>query len=265
MKAVFEYEHYLSTLKCDNLEINPKGICSLCRKKMDRCKETLGNGEKISTELKMITFQKHRDISLVCDKTFAVRPFTVKVTHSREQSKSNVKDEKLENKDVAVAATTNGMQQLSNEHLALGKIDIENGIPIITKSVVIEKDYTWKVYIFKKQVPVFCDVMKPYPCVLRKGMLYQFFKTLSKANVCCGSTDFPDLITSKLEKWSELYFLDKDGNVKATIQSKYYQSVKELDVIRTTSCHVLVVEDKDRCNNCSKYRKQLQIREKRKG
>ena len=135
MKAVFEYEHSLSTLKCDNLEINPKGICSLCRKKMDRCKETLGNGEKISTELKMITFQKHRDISLVCDKTFAVRPFTVKVTHSREQSKSNVKDEKLENKDVVVAATSNAMQQLSNKHLTFGKTDIENGIPIIAKSI----------------------------------------------------------------------------------------------------------------------------------
>ena len=49
-----------------------------------------------------------------------------------------------------VAAATNGIQQLSNEHLTFGKIDIENGIPIRTKSVVIEKDLTWKVYIFKK-------------------------------------------------------------------------------------------------------------------
>ena len=61
------------------------------------------------------------------------------------------------------------------------------------------------------------------------------------------------------KKVSELDFLDKDGNVKATIQSKYYQSVKELDVIRTTSCHVLVVEDKDWCNNCSQFRKPLNI------
>ena len=78
-------------------------------------------------------------------------------------------------------------------------------------------------------------------------------------SVCCGNTDFPKLITSKLEKGSELGFLDKDGNLKATIQSKYYQSVKERDVIRTTSCHLLVVEDKDRCNNCSQYRKQLNV------
>ena len=192
-------------------------------------------------------------------KKFAVRPFTVKVTHSREQSKSNLKDEKIENKNVAVTATTNRMQQLSNEHLTFGKIDIENGIPIITKSVVIEKDLTWKVYIFKKQVPVFCDVMKPYPCVLRKDILCQFFKPLLKANVYCRSTDFPDLTTSKLEKGSELNFLDKDRNVKATIQSKYYQSVKELDVIRTTFGHVLVVVDKDRCNNCRQYKKQLNV------
>ena len=144
-------------------------------------------------------------------------------------------------------------------HLTFGKIDIENGIPIIIKSVVIEKDLTWKVYIFKKQVPVFCDALKPYHCVLRKDILCQFFKTLLKANICCGNTDFPSLITSKLEKGSELDFLDKDGDVKATIQSKYYQSVKELDVIRTTSCHVFVVEDKDRCNNCSQYRKQLNV------
>ena len=107
-------------------------------------------------------------------KKFAARTFTVKVIHSREESKSNVKDEKIENKDIVVATTANGMQQLSNEHLTFGKIDIENGIPIITKSVVIEKDLTWKVYIFKKQVPVFCDVMKPYPCVLRKDMHCNF-------------------------------------------------------------------------------------------
>ena len=87
--------------------------------------------------------------------------------------------------------------------------------------------------------------MKPYPCVLRKDMLSQFFKTLSKANVCCGNTYFPNLITSKLEKGPELDFFDKNGNVEATIQSKYYESVKKLDVNRTTSCHVLVVEDKD--------------------
>ena len=141
---------------------------------MDRCKKAIANGGKISTQQKIITFQEYSDTCLVREKKFAVRPFTVKVIHSREQSKSNIKDEKDENKDVVVAATTNGMQQLSNEHLTFGKIDIENGIPIITKPVVIEKDLTQKVYIFKIQVPVFCDVMKPYPCVLRKDMHCKF-------------------------------------------------------------------------------------------
>ena len=98
-------------------------------------------------------------------KKIAVRPFTIKVTHSREQSKSN--DEKRENNDVVVAATTNGMQQYSNEHLTFGKIDIGNGIPFL------------------------------------------------KANVCCRNTDFPKLITSKLEKGSELDFLDKDGKCES--------------------------------------------------
>ena len=114
-----------------------------------------------------------------------------------------------------VAATTNGMQQHSNEHLTFGKIDIGNGIPIITSSIVIEKDLTWKVHIFEKQVPVFCDVLKPYPCVLRKDILRQFFKALLRANVCCRNTDFPKLITSKLEKGSELDFLDKDGKCES--------------------------------------------------
>ena len=108
-------------------------------------------------------------------------------------------------------------------------------------------------------MPVFCDVLKPYLCVLRKDILCQFLKILLKANVCCANTDFPNLITSKLEKGSELDFLDKDGNVKATIQSKYYQSVKKLDVIRSKSYDALVVEDKDRCDNCSQYRKQSNV------
>ena len=89
IKALFEYD-----VRCDNLDIHPKGICSLCRRKIDSCKKALGNGGKISTQQKMITFQEHSDICLVFDKKFAVRPFTVNVTHSREQSKSNVKDEK---------------------------------------------------------------------------------------------------------------------------------------------------------------------------
>ena len=156
IKEVNQYTHEINALfeydvRCDNLDINPKGIYSLCRRKRKhRCKKALGSGGKISTQQKIITFQEHSNICLVCDKKFAVRLFTVKVTYSREQSKSNDKVEKLENKDVVVAAATNGIQQLSNEHLTFGKIDIENGIPIRTKSVVIEKDLTWKVYIFKK-------------------------------------------------------------------------------------------------------------------
>ena len=49
------------------------------------------------------------------------------------------------------------------------------------------------------------------------------------------------------------------GNVKATVQKATVQSIKELHVIRTTSCHVLLTEDKDQCNNCSLYRKQLNV------
>ena len=105
IKALFEYD-----VRCNNLYIHPKGICSSCRRKLDRCKKSLGNRKKNSTQQKIITFQKHSDICLVCGKKFPVRPFTVKVRRSREQSKSN--DEKLEKKDVVVAATTNGMQQL---------------------------------------------------------------------------------------------------------------------------------------------------------
>ena len=63
IKPLFEYD-----ARFDNLDIHPKGICSLCRRKMDMCKKALGNGGKISTQQKMITFQEHRDISLVCDK-----------------------------------------------------------------------------------------------------------------------------------------------------------------------------------------------------
>ena len=107
---------------------------------MDKCKKALANGGKISTQQKILTFQEHSDICLVCEKMFAVRLSTVKVKHSKEQSKSNIKDEKIEKK--LFAATTNGMQQLSNKHLTFGKINIDNGIPIITKSVVIEKDIT---------------------------------------------------------------------------------------------------------------------------
>ena len=83
IKAPFECD-----VRYDNLDIHPKGICSLCRRKMDRCYKALGNVGKISTQEKMITFQEHSDICLVCGNKFAVRPFTVNVTHSMEQAKS---------------------------------------------------------------------------------------------------------------------------------------------------------------------------------
>ena len=63
IKVFFEYD-----VRCDNLCIHPKWICSLCRRKMDRCKKALGNPEKISTQQKIITFHKHSDICLVCKK-----------------------------------------------------------------------------------------------------------------------------------------------------------------------------------------------------
>ena len=50
------------------------------------CKKALPNGRKISTQQKIIAFQKHSDICLVSKK---------KVTHSGEQSKSNVKGKKI--------------------------------------------------------------------------------------------------------------------------------------------------------------------------
>lgn len=63
-----------------------------------------------TTHQNFITFQEHSDICLVCEKKKCSK--TAKVTHSRGQSKRN--NEKLEKKSAVVAATTNGMQQLSN-------------------------------------------------------------------------------------------------------------------------------------------------------
>ena len=76
IKALFEYD-----VSCDNLDIHPMGICSLCRRKTDRCKKALWNGDQNSTMQKKIIFQERSDISLLSDKKFAVRPFTVTVTH----------------------------------------------------------------------------------------------------------------------------------------------------------------------------------------
>ena len=63
IKALFEYD-----VRCDNLYIHSKEICSLCRRKMDRCKKALANGAKISAQQKTITLQEHSDTSFVCEK-----------------------------------------------------------------------------------------------------------------------------------------------------------------------------------------------------
>ena len=41
IKALFECD-----VRYDNLDMHPKGICSLRRRKMDRCYKALGNGGK---------------------------------------------------------------------------------------------------------------------------------------------------------------------------------------------------------------------------
>ena len=77
IKAVFEYG-----VRCDNLCIHPKEICSSCRRKMDRCKK--GSNQKL-----MIQKLRIRILWLL-----------------------------------VVAATINRIQQLSNEHLTFGKVEI---------------------------------------------------------------------------------------------------------------------------------------------
>ena len=51
IKEVNQYSHEIIALfnydvRCDNLYMHPKGICSSCRRKMDRCKKALENGKK---------------------------------------------------------------------------------------------------------------------------------------------------------------------------------------------------------------------------
>ena len=69
IKTLFEYD-----VRCDNLYIHPKGICSSCQRKMDRCKKALANEGKISTQQKIITFQEHSDICLVWEKNLLQEP-----------------------------------------------------------------------------------------------------------------------------------------------------------------------------------------------
>ena len=57
----------------------------MCQRKIKRCNSELWNVGKISTKQK----NTNSDVCLACEKKFAVRPFTVKATYLRKQSKSN--------------------------------------------------------------------------------------------------------------------------------------------------------------------------------
>ena len=73
IKVLFEGD-----VRCDNLCIHPKRTCSLCRRKMKRCKSELWNVGKISTKQKNTTFQENSDVCLACEKKSHIFKETIK-------------------------------------------------------------------------------------------------------------------------------------------------------------------------------------------
>lgn len=130
--------------------------------------------------------------------------------------------------DVNLAASIFNFVKMQNTNNIFSAFDISNSSPVISESVAIKSD------------------------------LNQFFQDVAEAKICAGNEDFKDPNNQKLEKGLNLNFLDKDGNVKALIETQYRQNSQELSTIKSINCEVLV-KNKERCDNCMPFRKQLFI------
>ena len=130
--------------------------------------------------------------------------------------------------------------QLSGE-LHICKISTEAcSSPIITHSIVVQRDLSWAVFIHGHKLSDTCTFSSiPHIDV---SSLPGLMKVISEKSVCPGNAD--------------KHFLAMAESKSFSCGSKAYMEKSPVCTIRTTLCTLLVLEG-HRCKACSEYRPQL--------
>ncbi len=128
--------------------------------------------------------------------------------------------------------------------------------PRITKSITINSDLTWELFVHSNQVKK-CDALVDIPMKLNKVHFLRLIASVEKLNVCAGHPEkkFVEFVTNRKGK-----LLNRKGDIAATIDE--FATVKvngELheQTIRSANCQLLVNDQK--CISCTRYRRTLRV------
>uniref|UniRef100_A0A7M5VCI7 Transposable element P transposase n=1 Tax=Clytia hemisphaerica TaxID=252671 RepID=A0A7M5VCI7_9CNID len=85
----------------------------------------------------------------------------------------------------------------------------------------------------------------------------EFFEMLALYNVCEGNTRYQELVKKKVDKGSDLTFLDKQGKVAACIEAPGFNQIHpDKLTIRHVNCE-LISKDNIKCKVCADYGRKI--------
>ena len=233
--------------------IHPLYLCSICRRKLDRCKSST---DEYSTS-NMPTFSEHSGSDCVICFGYSrknVCPFKLHV-----KTKGEVRENANFDSKVKLIASQLGfrVEEKHENILTLHKAIFQNENFALDMHMKIDSSYTWHLFIANRVLPNASYFHMSLPAQLTSLNIEQVLHKISEANICCGNEDFPDLIRLKLEKGSDINFFDKEGNTKASLENNFFVQASSCTVIRVIDCELLVDACKIRCEACSHYRRSI--------
>ena len=85
----------------------------------------------------------------------------------------------------------------------------------------------------------------------------KIFSVLKEIKVCPGNDYFFEIVDNKLRIKNDLFFKDKNSNVKAKIETSKGDGIEKLKTIRVSACEFLIHKSSLCCIPCHDYRKTL--------
>ena len=128
--------------------------------------------------------------------------------------------------------------------------------PQITRSVVINTDLTWQVFVCGRQVPATCTVIRDFPANMKPEFFLQVLEQVGQAVLCPGNPEeelICDLRVKVPEALHSTYVLGTDGR-------EYCSTLR-------APCCVLLQEKLGgqlrRCKQCQSFRTKLRVMKSR--
>lgn len=178
---------------------------------------------------------------------------------SRKSKMSQRKPRSLECLQKAVKLPQNWYMHCdTSSGIRLCKIYSQSGSTqsLITRSISIETDCSWKVFVHTIEVSK-CEALSSIPQLLDDASLAELINIVEQLNVCAGHPEakFIDFVSKRKGK-----LLNRSGAVAATIDEYapvHLNGEMFQKTIRTMQCELLIHTQK--CRSCVNYQRTLRI------